>query len=471
MEHGCDLLKMERTNMVSKMEDRIKVDLVLMSKQILDHLRQCDPGSLGYTTEKLKRIAVQFNQGALVQYQYGEIEKAEILCRGEIELFAQLSSDSTQRALCLASMIAPYINLARIYGQKGEVRESISIFEDIYRFGMQEHDLLVFGHRINVSHAPAIFEASPGLQKVMVSCRIVEATRVLQMIEDYSALLKLADTNAGRPEYQDVFFKQFLLEVRSRALLNLGQYEGALTALEECCNLMPSNTADRLSAYLLLVQLYREWGHYDLATTTLNKLEEHLGTLASYGKRLPILRQIAYRIALERHTLGDNSGALSPAEKAFSWCSELNDQPGSIKTAILLLRICTDSAVITNAAAMMRRWYEELQQLASITLFRLERACAYWELALSADLLALDEEKERKICQFLQNSYNLYRTIPFIDSKLGSEIVKRSLESRLRQFPSPPVLVTEVSKGNSSSIDSLFDVLMMHVPKSFVASQ
>src|SRR5262245_26840565 len=126
----CDLTRLERTNMVTKMEDRIKIDLVALSKSIRDNLRLCDLDSSTCTPELLNRITVQFNQGALLQYQYGEIEKAEMLCRGSIELFAQLSFYPETRPLCEALMVTPYINLARIYGQKGEVKESLSIFED-----------------------------------------------------------------------------------------------------------------------------------------------------------------------------------------------------------------------------------------------------------------------------------------------------------------------------------------------------
>src|SRR6185369_10669183 len=101
----CDLTRLERTNMVTKLEDRVKIDLVALSKLILDNLSECDPGSLPHRPELLHRIAVQFNQGALLQYQYGEIERAEILCRASIEFSAELSFNSEHRALCLSTMI------------------------------------------------------------------------------------------------------------------------------------------------------------------------------------------------------------------------------------------------------------------------------------------------------------------------------------------------------------------------------
>jgi hypothetical protein len=65
----CDLTRLERTNMVTKMEDRIKIDLVALSGQILDQVQLCDPEALSNTPEMLSRIATQFNQGALLQYQ------------------------------------------------------------------------------------------------------------------------------------------------------------------------------------------------------------------------------------------------------------------------------------------------------------------------------------------------------------------------------------------------------------------
>ncbi len=467
----CDLIRLERTNMVTKMEDRVKVDLVAFSKLILENLQQCDPLSLADTPETLHRIAVQFNQGALLQYQYGEIDKAEKLCRAEIELFAHLSSYSDHRALCLASMVAPYINLARIYGQKAEVKESLSIFEDIYRFGLQQQDLCIFGHRIAAADGPAMGATSgPAFQKLLLSCRVVESARVLQTIEDYPALLALVEKNEGLPEYGDTFFKQYLLELRSRVLLNIGEHELALRSLEECCNLMPANTTDRVVAHLLLSQIYREWDRYDAAANTLNKLEDYFAALEKFGKRLPILRQLAYRIALERHEMGDNALALEPAAKAFKLCSELSDQPGCIKTAILLLRICSDETVDAEPAQLQRHWYEELKRVAATTYFRLERACAYWELGSTAELVQPYAENARKsACEYLQSSYDLYRSIPFVDSRQSSEAVKRSLDSALRKL-APLEFNRELASENDPSIDSTFDALMEYVPESLLAT-
>ena len=260
--------------MVTKMEDRVKVDLVAMSKLILDHLRLCDPASLAHTPEMLSRLAVQFNQGALLQYQYGEIERAETLCHGQIELFASLSSRSPHRPLCLANMVAPYINLARICGQKGEVTQSLRIFEEVYQFSLQQQDLSIFGHRILVADAPAMFDRSSGLRKVMLSCQVIEVARVLQTVEDYPALLALAEVNLELPEYQETFFKQYLLEIKSRALLAMGGYEMAMAALHDCCNQMATNSVDRIAVHALLSHIYRDWGRHDSAAETLDKLED-----------------------------------------------------------------------------------------------------------------------------------------------------------------------------------------------------
>jgi tetratricopeptide (TPR) repeat protein len=447
---GCDLTRLERTNMVTKMEDRVKVDLVAMSKLILDHLRLCDPASLPHTPEMLSRLAVQFNQGALLQYQYGEIERAETLCHGQIELFARLSSRSRNRALCLANMVAPYINLARIYGQKGEVTQSLRIFEEVYRFSLQQQDLSIFGHRILVADAPAMFDRSSGLRKVMLSCRVIEVARVLQTVEDYPALIALVEANRDLPEFQDSFFKQYLLEIRTRALLAMEQYQLALDALETCCSQMPLNTTDRIVVHSLLSQIYREWGRHDLAAETVEKLESHLAGVEKFSRKLPILRQVAYRLALERHALGDDVKALAAAEKAFQWCSEWNDQPGSIKSAILLLRICRE-----------RRWYGELQKLAATTCFRLDRACAFWELGLASELA----QSENESIQMLENSYNLYRSIPFVESRQSCEAVKRSLDGRRNGSAPHSLHENAMVKIDNASIDSVYHGLMEYVPR------
>jgi tetratricopeptide (TPR) repeat protein len=310
-----------------------------------------------------------------------------------------------------------------------------------------------------------MFAAGPGCQKLMLSCRVIETARVLQTIEDYPALLELVAENEVLPEYQDTFFKQYLLEVRSRALLNTGQYEEALATFEQCCQLMSTTNTDRIVAHLFLSQLYREWARDDLARNTLDKLEEYFAAIEHYGRKLTILRQIAYRIALERHLMGDDDKAVGPAEKAFKWCSELSDQPGCIKTAILLLRI---TARTNGHYEPQSRWYDELQQLAGNTFFRLERACAYWELGLSTGVVEPDEERMRQsACEYLQLSYDLYRSVPFVDSRKSSVAVKHSLDSRAGRRPANGGGAIE----NSAEIDALFDALMAYAPSSFVANR
>lgn len=466
----CDLIRLERTNMVTKMEDRIKVGLSALSKIIMDNLALCNPDSLAHDAAMINRMAVQFNQGSLLQYQFGEIEKAEILCHREIELFADLSSRSEHKALCLANMVPPYINLARIYGQKGEVTDSLSIFEEVYRFGVQQEDLCIFGYYIPVTEGPAMFAAAQGYEKVMVSCGIIEAARVLQTVEDYPTLLKLVVAIESLPQYQDRLFKQYLLEARSRALLRLGQYEAALETFSECCNLMPGNTTDRIVAHTLLSQIYREWGCEDPARETLNKLEGHLAAVEKFGRKLPVIRQILYRLALERYAMGDYKEAIGPAEKSFKWCTELNDEPGSIKTAILLLRLCGDKSKGSYSSEKQRHWYNELKQLAATTSFKLERAFAYWELGLAVLAESDNDDCRESACDFLQRSYNFYRSIPFVDSRQSCDSVKKALDCLAQRLPARSASGNGRAGGNNSEIESTFDALMEYEPKPFVTT-
>jgi tetratricopeptide (TPR) repeat protein len=369
-------------------------------------------------------------------------------------------------------MVAPYINLARIYGQKGEVSKALGIFEQIRRFTLQQQDLSILGWRLDAADAPAINATETNLQKVMLSCGVVEWARVLQVNEDYDALLFLTETSLKLPEYQDTFFKQYLLEVRSRALLALGQYEKAMTTLSDCCQQMPLNSVDRIVVHLLLAQLYREWGRHDSAGETLGKLEAHLTAVEQHNRKLPVLRQVAYRLALERHLLGDDRRALGPAEKSFHWCREWNDQVGSIKAAILLLRICTGTAGGADSPSMRRRWYEELFQLASTSFFRLERASAYWELGLSFDVVKPGEDSlQESACWFLQNSYDLYRSVPLVDSRRSCEAVKQSLDRRVQELATRTMPANGKAEIHNSSVDLVFDVLMEYAPTVAVAAQ
>jgi tetratricopeptide (TPR) repeat protein len=463
-DYRCNLLKLERTNMVTKMEDRIKVDLAVTSRQILDHLGQCNKDSLAHSAETINRIAVLFNQGALTQYHYGEIEKAEALCRGEIDLLAELSSCSEHKALCLANMVPPYINLARIYGQKGRIAESLDIFEEVYRFGMQQKDLVILGHRLSAVEAPSIFAAEPAYKKVMLSCRVIDSARVLQTAEDYSALLQLVTMNQSLSEYEDRFFQQYFDEVRCRTLLAMGQYEMTMEAFTECLKRIPTNSVDRVTIHSLLSQIYREWGRYDLANKTLHQLEGHLAALEKLNLQSPALRQVEFRIALERYLMGDVLGALAAAKKAFQWSGKWNDQSGSIRCAILLLRIYGDPTSEAYSAAGQQHWSCELQRLASSTFFKLDRACAYWELGLYGGPTGL--KHGNSACKFLQDSYHLFCSVPFLDSMQSGKTVKRLLDS-LGHAISPS---STTYTADSSPIDMAFEALLEYVPKSFTAS-
>ena len=186
-----------------------------------------------------------------------------------------------------------------------------------------------------------------------------------------------------------------------------------------------------------------------------------------FGKRLPVLRQIAYRLALERHALGDRSRAIAPAEKAFKWCREWNDQPGSIKSAILLLRIYGDPAFADCSVERQQHWFNELQQLADATFFRLDRACAYWELGLAVDSLnSEDGNLQGRGVEMLQKSYNLYRSIPFVESRQSCEALQRCLDEKYDGARPPHGEENEmVIENSNASIDSVYDELMEYVTK------
>ena len=457
----CDLIRLERTNMITKMEDRLKIDLHAMSEHILDHLRFCDLSSPS-NPEMLNRVLVQFNRGALLQYQYGEIERAETICRTAVELFARLSARSTIRYLCLGNMIPPYINLARIYGQRGRIRESLNIFDDISDFGLRQRDLDIFDHRLSVDDAASIMDAFPSLCKLTLSCQIIEAARVLQLSDEHSALLALTEAAQVRPEYSEAFFQQYIHEVRSRALLGLGQYEAAMTALTEGYSQMSANSPDRITVLTLISQIYREWGQNDLAEQTLNKLEEYLLGLETLGRRSPLLRQLAYRLALERHAMGDDARAVEPAEKAFKLCSEWKDQPGSIKSCILLMRISSRMRYDDpECGAKGRHCYDELQKLASTSYFRTECACAYWELGITPEFAPYEHQTLSDYSdECLRHSYFLYQSIPLSETMKSAESVKRLLELRGITSSTPNMRVGETVHLHSSSIDSVYEALM-----------
>jgi hypothetical protein len=74
--------------------------------------------------------------------------------------------------------------------------------------------------------------------------------------------------------------------------------------------------------------------------------------------------------------------------------------------------------------------------------------------------------------RFLEDSFDLYRSVPFVDSRRSSEVVKRSLESRMQATGGhgvPPLQLLPGPPAYSDSIDATFDALMEYAPKSHVA--
>jgi hypothetical protein len=121
---------------------------------------------------------------------------------------------------------------------------------------------------------------------------------------------------------------------------------------------------------------------------------------------------------------------------------------------------------------MQYHWYEQLRQLASTTFFRLDRACAFWELGLVANLIGEGNKLARNSAfEFLLNSYTLYRSMPFLESRQSAEVVKQLLESQGLGFEVDAAVGNESAWENSAAIDSVFDALMEYAPKSFAARQ
>jgi tetratricopeptide (TPR) repeat protein len=73
-----------------------------------------------------------YNVSALVQYHYGDSQRAESLCKKAIEICARWPGFRSTRWLSKA--MQPYINLARLAAAQGRLSESVDISQDLYDY-------------------------------------------------------------------------------------------------------------------------------------------------------------------------------------------------------------------------------------------------------------------------------------------------------------------------------------------------
>lgn len=220
---------------------------------------------------------------------------------------------------------------------------------------------------------------------------------------------------------------QFLLEVKCRALLGLKEYDRARLALNDCRSQMAENVLEQLATYPLLSQIYRESGDVDLATRTLAEMERYIRQAEANKKCGAHMRYMLYRLALERQLLGDLSRAHEAGRIAFDWCKEWNDQTGAIRCAMVLLRTYSTSLDRRGASEQI---YRDLLSLADRTHFRLERAYAYWELGMHADILFCGSRKGCVMSrELLGRSHSLFETVPLVDSLRACDVLKQMVST------------------------------------------
>lgn len=450
------LLELEMSRLTTRMDTKPKRNLVSACEQLqAEFARSCH------------KLEVQgncsligcYNLGALLQYHYGELNRAEQICHRAIEICQALACQDSQ-VRWTAQMIQPYINLGRIAAARGDSALSLRIYDNVYRLFHKDCALAIDGYLIYGGIIPDLNREDPSLAKISRNVYVLESIRALLQAYDYEGLLKFLDDLPNQASCEWISCQDHaILEGRMKALLGMSRCRDALSAGRELITRLSHDGVRCPAVYTVFAEIYRQSGHTANAGKALDMGEKGLmhENLRCTDPYTPMFAM--YLIALERLLLQDFDRALVAARTALTRAGELCDEVGVIKALIILTDLRSHGSGLSEGDSV--DWYRQLETTCGGSFYRFEKALAYAELA-NENCRA--QTRTGPGAHYRQRAFAMFRALQ--NSRLGRHA--RELSNQLADAGSPAGQYDFDSTRQEivfhKSIDSVYERLMKFSP-------
>jgi tetratricopeptide (TPR) repeat protein len=330
------------------------------------------------TRERSSGLVYCYNAGALLQYHYGEIERARQLSTHAI----RLCLEGWQRsgvAAWVGDAVQPYINIGRLLGAQGLWRESLELFEAAWHFARGDAALEFQEMQVG-AEAVALIPVGQrhDVLRVSENIRVADSLRVLLASQQYEKVFEFVSTiMAERHTIEHLgLVNASIIEGIIQAHLGLCHYREALDAIGVFINNTPDVCGCHSVVHLHVITAMQGLGKLAEARQALQRVAGGLEALTNGPVPAFALAQIWYLAAYRSYLLGDLDYAAGTARRSLALSRVSGNEATALKAAVLLSQVLDGS----SDAASIKSCRDEMAQLANSTHYRLERAFASWEL-------------------------------------------------------------------------------------------
>lgn len=418
-------------------------------------------------------VARYFNEASLILFLSGDIDRARDLCSRSIDLYLEMAaeSDETSRSIWLSMAIQPYINIGRIHSALGNTETALDFFQNIYLFSIREGTLVLADKEITSPEIYRIEEHdSSSYQKLRDVCRnsyIFDSSTALFLARKYDQLLSFIDAveestwmQSSDPNIQRV--KAAIVEIKIRALIELGEYSHALALSRSLYESYVTNGLVNPGVLLLIPRAYRLSLRMTLARRNLDTISN---VLSSADKEMTY-SQTWYMLALEELACGRRSQSFEINSSLAERSLVSDDRSVYIKALIGALASVVESPYIDRRSSDGIAVYCKLHRGLRETLLAVENSVGYLTLALAHPAISPETSNSAwERYRLLSKSVSLFDSVPFI----SVDKLKVLAQGEIKRYSKTTSMVQEIRafekrefrQPSKSNLTRLYDELML----------
>jgi tetratricopeptide (TPR) repeat protein len=338
---------------------------------IRDHTDLASPGD----------ITARFNSGALLQFQCGNLDRAESLCRRAIDI-CYLGQTSEEFVSWIQAMYWPCVNLGRVASARGDTEECLNIYQKLYAAATDGVDVDIASYRVPIQRAFEYLQRGSTLgrteqifAKAPLMYAIESVRSLLGVGRPADALRFLDDKCSSQLEGRDVIYMELYL----LCLLHLGRCQEimSIVASYEC----KDREYSMVPLLLIRADAHARLGNIKEIASSVEGIDKLAQSLVKrYSERTAAAQfspaYIYFRIALCMLVCGDAAAASQYAETSARLSSAIGNDSFYLKAAII------GSQVNERATELI---YEDLESAIRAATQRFDRALGYACLASIID--------------------------------------------------------------------------------------
>lgn len=275
------------------------------------------------------RIAVVFNQAALVAAHLGRFDDAERLCDIELRWLAA-RADATGDASIAVLALQPVVNLVRLDRIRGRAEESLSRLDALAAL-RAAGEIAIGPLAITPRRWNAMRAAAPGIERSLFVQQIIEELKTLLRARRHERVLAAVRRQDVAAEPSLAGFRQ---EAAISALCRVGQRDAALALAERCAS--SRGPEDRPRFELRWAEALAAFGSERAARERARALGAGLEERLPVEIRLDDLFLVA-RTARLLAALGEVAGAAALARPGIAAAAALGDCPLQAELMLRLL--------------------------------------------------------------------------------------------------------------------------------------